>query len=64
MRVKKVKFHEENALMIYVTKEESEDEIIQRKIHGYKEEYNDVAIFVSGEANIEGVLTRIIQDDM
>jgi len=64
MRVKKVRFHEEDALIIYVTKVESEAEKTQKKILGFKERYKDVAVFVSGEINVEEVLTQIIQGKM
>ncbi len=64
MRVKKVEFHGEDALMIYLTQSENEDEKIKKIIENYKEKIKEVAVFISGSIKIEDVLARIIKDKM
>lgn len=64
MRVKKVQFNGEDALIIYITAEEKKDESIKKSIDVYKRSYRHVAVFESGENSIEDLLVRIIQEKM
>ena len=64
MRVKKVEFNGKDALIIYITAEEEKDESIKKSIEGYKKQFKDVAVFVSGKNSIEDLLARIIGEKM
>ncbi|AAK80205.1 hypothetical protein BJV85_001632 [Clostridium acetobutylicum] len=64
MRLKKVKYRNKEALIIYLTQAEVEDNIIKEKIIEYKEGYSSVAVFVSGRKNIEKVIKDMVQESL
>lgn len=60
MRVREVELGMGKGLMVYLTEEERKDEKVISLINGYKVLYRDVAIFVSGNMPMEGVLERLL----
>ncbi|URZ01020.1 hypothetical protein [Clostridium felsineum] len=64
MKVKQVAYKGEKALIIYVTKDESKDNIIKTKIIKYKEMYSSIAVFISGGKNMEDVIEAIVQEKL
>ena len=64
VRVKKVRFNGEDALIIYVTSEEKKDESFKKSIDAYKKNYKNIAVFESGGKYIEDLLVRIIREKM
>lgn len=63
MRIKKVKYKDEESMMIYITKEENESEEVKNKINSYKKQYKNIAVFISGNNKIEDTLNKIIKDN-
>lgn len=64
MRVKKVNYSNQEAILIYIDSQEHQDDAIQKEICDYKKKYKDVAVFISGKNNIEKALTKIVQEKM
>jgi len=62
MRVKEVEFENEKSLIVYVTEEERKNENVIMQINEYKALYKNISIFISGDAGIESVLGRIINN--
>lgn len=60
MRVREVELGKEKGLIVYLTEEERKDEKVTSLINGYKGQYRDVAIFLSGNMPMEGVLERLL----
>lgn len=63
MRTKSVVYNGKDCLMVYITKQERQDEQIMKKINEYKDKY-DIAIFVSGDRDIKEVIADIIKEKM
>lgn len=61
MKVKKVEYNNEQALIVYVTQSESLKPEVKAKIMEYKKLYAKVAVFVSGDENIEKVIKNIVK---
>lgn len=64
MRIKELKYNNRDSLIIYMTEEDKNDESIKKKISDYKECYNNISIFVSGNNKIEDVLIKMIEEKM
>ena len=62
MRFRKVDYKNTEGLIIYITKEESMDESIKKRICDFQKEYKEVAVFVSGSKNIEEIIKNMIQE--
>jgi hypothetical protein len=63
LRTKSVVYNGRDCLMVYITKQERQDEHIMHKIDLYKDRY-DTAIFVSGDRDIKEVITNMIKEKM
>lgn len=64
MRVKELKYNNKNSLIIYMTEEEKNDEILKKKINDYRKLYSNISIFISGNNKIEDVLIKMVQEKM
>ncbi|HEY9059455.1 MAG TPA: hypothetical protein VIO64_02970 [Pseudobacteroides sp.] len=60
MRIKETTFNAEPNLIIYVTEEESNNNEIISRIDEYKKKYKCISIFISGKADIKGILKKMI----
>lgn len=62
MRIKELKYNNRDSLIIYMTEEERNDEILKIKVNEYKKSYRDISIFISGNNKIEDVLIKMLQE--
>lgn len=60
MRIRETTFKAESNLIIYITEEESNNNEIISRIDEYKKKYKSISIFISGKADIKGVLKKMI----
>jgi hypothetical protein len=63
MRIKNVKYKDEESIMIYINQEENNNNEIQDKIKSYKAQYKNVAVFLSGNNRIEDMLEKVIKNN-
>lgn len=61
MKINKVNFKNEEALIIYLTQSENSNIVIKNKIAEYKKVYSKVTVFISGDNNIEEALKTMLQ---
>lgn len=62
MRIKKIDYNKSDGVVVYITEEERCNEDIKAELANLRNQYKEVAVFVSGKNNIEDVLTRMIQE--
>ncbi|MDW8802836.1 hypothetical protein P8V03_16955 [Clostridium sp. A1-XYC3] len=62
MRAKRGKYNNEEAIIIYVSKSEEKDEETLEKIKNYREQCQNVCVFVGGSKILEDILEKILQD--
>lgn len=63
MRTKGVVYNGQNCMMVFITRQERQDEKIMSDIDKYKDKY-DTAVFVSGDRDIKEVIFKMIKDKM
>jgi hypothetical protein len=63
MRIKEVKCNNKESIIIYVTRDEKNNEDIKKQIINYRKMYEEVSIFISGNNSIENLLRKIIQEN-
>lgn len=61
MKIKKVNYKNEESLIVYLSRFESEDDNIKQKILGYRTVYSNIAVFISGDNDTFQVLNEIIK---
>ncbi|WP_411682867.1 hypothetical protein [Clostridium thailandense] len=62
MKVKRGKYNNEEAIIIYVSKSEEKDEETLEKIKNYKQQCSNICVFIGGSQKIEDILEKILQD--
>lgn len=64
LRIKKIKYNNDDTIIIYINKREKNNKAVQNKIEKYKCKYKkNVSIFVSGEHNFKPILKEIIENN-
>lgn len=62
MRIKELKYNNRDSLIVYMTPDEKNNEVIKKKINDYRKSYDYISIFIGGNKRIEDVLKNIIEE--